>query len=465
MSSISFIKELISQQEPNTLEFVTNWDNQFILKTICAFLNTNGGWIISGYNKLGLTNIPNITPHEIDTLKKDALDNIFPQPLIYVHSEIIEGKTIVLLNVLKGSRPPYSYMKKYFIRKEDDTIEATPDDVSLILRSPNQYTSNWEKLTTIDASYTDLNEREILKTIEAANTLGKIKSLPQDPVEFLSYFQLTDYSTVKNGAILLYGIRPASFFSNCRIRIINMPDGATSNNFSDTKIIEENLFISFENIIDYFRKNIPIVSDFLPNVAKRIDREQYPFEALDEAIVNAIVHRDYGDMSGDITINIHKNKIEIINSGEIPSDIIKRKNKIASHHSVLRNPTIAHMFFLRGNMEKLGRGLSLIKKQFDDIGLKSPEWTSQSGYTKLTLFGIKKDIKLNQRMIRFLVEMMPENYYSSEDYSDFFMGDIKERTARMDIQKLIEGGWIKKTGDGPQTRYKRTDKNMPDTAG
>jgi Fic family protein len=60
--------------------------------------------------------------------------------------------------------------------------------------------------------------------------------------------------------------------------------------------------------------------------------------------------------------------------------------------------------------------------------------------------------------------MMPENYYSSEDYSDFFMGDIKERTARMDIQKLIEGGWIKKTGDGPQTRYKRTDKNMPDTA-
>lgn len=72
-------------------------------------------------------------------------------------------------------------------------------------------------------------------------------------------------------------------------------------------------------------------------------------------------------------------KIEIINSGEIPSDIITGKNKIQEHHSVLRNPTIAHMFYLRGKIEKLGRGLSLIKSRFDELKLKAPEWTTQSG--------------------------------------------------------------------------------------
>ena len=122
--------------------------------------------------------------------------------------------------------------------------------------------------------------------------------------------------------------------------------------------------------MDYFKKNNPIVSEFHQDSPLRTDREKYPFAALDEAIVNAMVHRDYGDMSGEITINIHKDKIEIINSGEIPSDIITKKNKIESHHSVLRNPTIAHMFFLRGKMEKLGRGLSLIKKQFDEFWKK-----------------------------------------------------------------------------------------------
>lgn len=465
MSALTFIKELIKQQEYHSLEFKSSWNVEAILKTICAFLNTDGGWIIVGYNEKELVGLPDINENKVNQLKQTALEQIFPQPLIYVQLESVEGKSIVLLNVLKGSRQPYSFLNKYYTRKGSQTLEANPDDVSLILRSSNHYTSGWEKLTTVDASYSDLSENEIISTINAANKLGKTKSLPESPKDFLSYFQLLDYNAVKNGTVILYGNEPTKFFSQCRIRITNMPEGATGNSFSDIEIIEDNLFVSFGKVMDYFKKNNPIVSEFHPDNPNRTDRQKYPFAALDEAIVNAMVHRDYGDMSGEITINIHKDKIEIINSGEIPDDIIKGKNKIETHHSVLRNPTIAHMFFLRGKMEKLGRGLSLIKKQFDELGLKSPEWTFQSGYTKLTLYGVKEEIKINERMIRFITEMHPDNAYSSEDYMEFFMGDIKERTARMDLQKLTEGGWLKKIGDGPQTRYTRTNKKLPDFAG
>ncbi len=464
MSAKTFIKELISQQEHNSLEFKTSWNVEAILKTICAFLNTEGGWIIVGHNEKELIGLTDITEQKVNELKRNALENIFPQPLVYVQLETVNEKSIVLLNVLKGSRQPYSYQKKYFIRKGSQTLEASPDDVSLILRSSNQYTSSWEKLTTVDAKYIDLSENEISATIIAANKLGKTKSLPESPKDFLSYFQLIDYTAVKNGAVILYANEPTKFFTQCRIRITNMPEGATGDSFSDIEIIEDNLFMSFAKVMNYFKKNNPIVSEFHQDSPLRIDREKYPFAALDEAIVNAMVHRDYGDMSGEITINIHKDKIEIINSGEIPSDIITKKNKIESHHSVLRNPTIAHMFFLRGKMEKLGRGLSLIKKQFDELGLKSPEWTFQSGYTKLTLYGIKEEIKINDRMIHFLSEMNSDNIYSSEDYMEFFMGEIKDRTARMDLQKLTEGGWLKKIGDGPQTKYSKTKKKLPDIA-
>ena len=465
MSASTFIKELIQQQEHHSLEFKSNWNVEAILKTICAFLNTDGGWIIVGHNEKELIGLRDITEGNVSKLKQIALEQIFPQPLIYIQLEIVDGKSVVLLNVLKGSRQPYSFLNKYYIRKGSQTMEAGPDDVSLILRSPNEYTSGWEKLTTVEATYSDLNENEIVSTIKAANKLGKTKSLPESPGDFLSYFQLLDYTSVKNGAVILYGNEPNRFFTQCRIRITNMPEGATGDRFSDIEIIEDNLFVSFSKVMGYFKKNNPIVSEFYPDSPIRTDREKYPFAALDEAIVNAMVHRDYGDMSGEITINIHKDKIEIINSGEIPEDIIKGKNKIEAHHSVLRNPTIAHMFFLRGKMEKLGRGLSLIKKQFDELGMKSPEWTFQSGYTKLTLHGVREEIKINVRMIQFLTEIHPDNTYSSEDYMAFFMGDIKERTARMDLQKLIEGGWLKKIGDGPQTRYTKTNKKLPDIAG
>lgn len=465
MSARSFIKELLNQQELNTLEFKSDWNEESILKTICAFLNTEGGWIIVGYHEKETIGLANITEQNVDELKQNALENIFPQPLVYVQLETINEKSVVLINVLKGSRQPYSYMKKYFIRKSRQTFEASPDDISLILRSSNQYTSSWEKLTTIDATYNDLSEDEIISSISAAKKLGKAKSLPESPIDFLSYFQLIDYTAVKNGAIILYGNEPTKFFTNCRVRITNMPEGATGDKFSDIEIIEDNLFVSFTKVMSYFKKNNPIVSEFHQGSPLRTDREKYPFAALDEAIVNAMVHRDYGDMSGEITINIYKDKIEIINSGEISSDIIRKKNKIESHHSILRNPTIAHMFFLGGKMEKLGRGLSLIKKQFDELGLKPPEWTFQSGYTKLTMYGIPEAIIFNERMLEFMQQIDPAISYSREDYMAFFKDELKERTARMDIQKLTEGGWLKKIADGPQTKYSKANKKLPDIAG
>ena len=109
MSAKSFIKELISQQEHSSLEFKSDWNVDAILKTICAFLNTEGGWIIIGHNKKEIIGLPDINEQEVNQLKQNALDNIFPQPLIYVQLETIDDNPVVLLNVLKGSRQPYSY--------------------------------------------------------------------------------------------------------------------------------------------------------------------------------------------------------------------------------------------------------------------------------------------------------------------------------------------------------------------
>lgn len=466
MSGISFINELIKKQDDKQIEFLPDFDIPNILKSVCAFLNSEGGWILIGYNGKKLIGISEATEADINSLRENISDRIFPQPLVYTQLEHHDNKVFALVNVLKGARQPYSLDKKYYVSGSNNNIkEASPDDISLLLRSSNKFTSTWEKLTTIDALFEDLKKSEITQTVVEANKIGKGNVIPNEPQEFLSYFQLSDYNAIKNGAVVLFGKTPTKFLPQCRIRITVLPEGKTGDRFEDTLLIEDNLFTSFEKIADYFRKSLPIISEFKNDNWNRINREKFPSDALDEAVVNAMVHRDYGDVSGDITINIYPDKIEIINSGEIPPDIIRGKSTIEAHHSILRNPTISHMFYLRGKMEKLGRGLSLIKERFVDLGLQTPEWTTQNGYTTLTLYGISKPIEINERMHQFLNQLEVDDRFSREEYMNFFKGDIKERTARTDLQKLVDGGWILKIGDGPTTSYVRARKKLPDIAG
>lgn len=463
MSKNNFISELIRQKENVQIEFQQEYNLNKITKAICVFLNTDGGWIIVGHSGKQVYGISEDIDSKTNELKSGIAEMIVPQPLVYVIADTYKGKSLLLINVLKGTRQPYSFDGKYYIRKGAGSVIADPDEISLLLRKPTEFASAWEKLTAIDVVLDDLDKKEINKTIQEADKLGRGKNLPDDPENFLSYFQLFDLNSVKNGSVVLFGNDPIKFFPQCRIRITVMPHGKTGSRYDDSLIIEDHLFKAFEHVHNYFKQQLPIVSEFKHDEWNRIDRERYPLEALDEAVVNAMVHRDYGDVSGEVSINIYRDKIEITNSGEIPEGILKSKNSFEIYHAVFRNPMIAHMFFLRGKMEKKGRGLPLIKARFIEYGLKLPEWITRNGYTSLTLYGIPKP--LTSRMISFLMKLKTGEQFSREDYEKFFKGSISEKTARLDISNLSNGGWLSKVGEGPATTYVRTNKELPEITG
>jgi len=331
-----------------------------------------------------------------------------------------------------------------------------------LLRLNKTHLSVWEKINVTDASIDDLDKLEIENTISDAKAKYRDAKLPKTADEFLSYFKMLDYSLITNGAILLFGKEPVRYIPQCRVRITVMPYGKSGNSFSDELFIEDNLFISYHKTIDYFVKTLPLNSVFNQITGHRETYSKYPNLALRESIINAIVHRDYSDFSGDITINIYPDKVEIINSGEIPSNIISKDNKIIPHHSVLRNPTIAQVFYLRGKMEKVGRGLNLIKDQFIEEGYKSPMWKSENGYTTLTLYTVSE--QLNSRMINFLNQIKIGSTFTSKEYEVFFDDRIADKTARNDIAKLVKSKYINKVGQGPSTKYKRNNKELPDIA-
>jgi ATP-dependent DNA helicase RecG len=463
MEKQTFIQELLKKKSELSLIFLANFDSETILQNICGFLNTDGGWILVGHNSTESIYL-DLNDGLIENLKQEVNSQIAPQPLVYIAKDSDGTNDVLLINVLKGSRQPYTLSNKYYIFVGNTSVVANQDEISLMLRSSNEYNSTWEKTTAIDCSMNDLDNEEISNTIVAAKKMTKGNVLPNATEEFLNYFKLSDYGNIKNGAVVLFGKEPAKFLSQCRIRISVLPEGKTGSRIEDTEIIENNLFQAFNRVQDYFLKYNPLIGLFTEKDWDRKSQLKFPNDALDEAIVNAMVHRDYGDISGEITINIYKDKIEIINSGEIPDDIITGKSKIKPHHSVLRNPTIAHMFYLRGKMEKLGRGLTLISDRFVEYGYRKPEWTFQSGYTTLTLFSKAAEIQLNDRMKEF-INQYKESIFTRQDYEDYFKGTIAEKTARNDLSKLIEMGILSKTGQGAITKYERTEKKLPEITG
>jgi ATP-dependent DNA helicase RecG len=314
----------------------------------------------------------------------------------------------------------------------------------------------------------DLDLDEIKKTIELSNIIGRSSKFNADePMKFLSSFQLFRNNQFTNAAIVLFAKEPAYFLPQCRVRIIEFGKGKTSDRYENTVLIERNLFIAFTEIQTYFKKNLPIISDFSDTDWKRQDRLKYPLKALDEAVINAMMHRDYSDAAGEVFIGIYPDKIEIVNSGELPA-ALKDKDLKKSHRSMPPNPGITHIVYLCGMIEKVGRGTILINEQFEELGLEAPHWSSKNGATTLILHGGPKKPKkiiVNERMLQFLKQLQPEASFTRDEYEKFFEGAISEKTARNDLSGLIDGGWLKKIGKGATTKYAITNKSLPDITG
>lgn len=465
MINNDFIKAILKEKESNQLAYFFEINLTKIGETVCAFLNANGGRILVGVNKNGDINTFNNLDEEYDNLRKFIYNSIIPESLIGIRKEDLDEQQIILIEVIEGNKKPYSINNRTYIRSGKETKVANDDDMSNLIRSRRKDDYSWEKSPVLEATLEDLDFDEIKKAINQANTIGRSSKFNIDePIKFLTNFQLFRNNQLTNAAIVLFGKDPSYFLPQCRIRIVDFGSGKNSNRYNDTFLVEQNLFKSFTDIQNYFTKNLPIISDFSDSDWKRQDRLKYPLRALDEAIINAMMHRDYSDATGEVFIGIYKNKIEIINSGELPESLSDKDLK-KSHRSIPPNPGITHIVYLCGMIEKVGRGTQLINELFEELNLESPKWISKNGATTLILHGEAKMIQLNNRMTQFLAKIELNKSYSRDDYMSFINENINERTARMDLQKLTEGGWLKKMGDGPQTKYLKTNAKMPDFSG
>lgn len=380
------LKNLLKQGENEQLEFIESVRKEAIARNLCALLNGDGGRVLVGVSENGMPIGIENPKQYVEELKIFLLESIVPDAPVTISVEELGFKQFIMLKVWGGSKQPYIFDGNIYFRKGANTQKATSKEISELIHGRQLSEKHWERQIAIGVELDDLDVKLILDTIKESRKNYRSNFLGDDILAFLSHYGLYLNGSYTNACVVLFGEKPSKFIPQMRVRLTEYAEGKTDNSLIRDKLFEGNIF-SIRDELEKYVNGLGVKSVFSANQWKRQDFT-FPPKALQEGIINALMHRDYSSFSSSVAISVYPDRFVISNSGKLPDDIeIKDLKKNHSSHPV--NPDIAHIVFLRGLIDKLGRGTIKIIEDCKDAGLRAPEWKETSNGVTLTFYGPK----------------------------------------------------------------------------
>jgi len=386
MNNEQLIKDLINQGESEQLEFKTVVQKESIAKNLCALLNANGGKIVVGVTNdgdiIGIQNAVNIK----EEIQGYLIKNIVPDVPITISVEIVDQKELLIFKVWGGSKQPYIFDGNIYYRRGNKTQKATSKEISELIHHRQFSEQHWERQIALSVDFDDLDKKLISNTIVESRKNYRSSFESDDILAFLTHYGLYVNGSFTNACVVLFAKNPSKFIPQIRVRLTEYAEGKTDDSLIRNEILEGNLF-SIRDELEKYVNGLGIRSVFDKKRWKRQDFE-FPKRALQEGIINALMHRDYSSFSSSVTISVYPDKFVISNSGKLPDDL-EIKDLKRNHDSHPVNPDIAHIVFLNGLVDKLGRGTIRVIEECKDAGLKVPEWKETAISVVLTFNGPK----------------------------------------------------------------------------
>ncbi len=383
---IDQLKSLIAQGESETLEFKTSTAQiRAAFETLCAFLNGKGGAVLIGVKDNGETvgqDVADPTRQEIAReLRK--LEPTAEVDIRYI--PIKDKKMVVSLQVDAGTHAPYTYDGRAFQRHQSSTTRMSQPRYNQLLTIGGQWNYSWEEIMASEYDQSDLDTEEIYKTVSDGIRENRIPASTQTEgiQSILKRLNLIQDGSLKLAAIVLYARQDSLKLVQCEMKMARFRGSDKLGEFIDNQQIQGNAFRLLSEADAFLRRHLPIASIFKSDQFKRIDKPALPVMAVREALINAICHRDYADRSTNISLAIFDDRLEIWNSGSLPTkltvDDLRRP-----HHSVLRNKLIADVFYVRGYIEKWGIGTNKMIDLCKMEGIPEPVFQEDLGGLAVT---------------------------------------------------------------------------------
>lgn len=355
--------------ERQNIEWKSVWKDEY-LAWICGFANAQGGKLYIGVDNDGtVAGVENWRK-----LMEDLPNKIRDAMGIIVSVNLLEdGK----LKYLEIDVPPYpvaiSCKGSYYYRSGSTNQKLTgPELESFILRRRGV---NWESSPLPRFSLEDVADSTVKLFREKAVQKGRLDEgiLQETKAGLLEKLYLKQGDHLTNAAALLFSSAPERWFLGAYIKIGYFENDADLI-YQDE--VRGSLLEQVDKTLDliYFKYLKAKISYQGP---QRIERYPYPEAALREALLNAIVHKDYS--SGiPIQISVYEDKLYIANVGKLP-ETWTLENLMEKHVSKPYNPNIAHAFYLTGFIESWGRGIEKMFRACREDGVPEPEYTIHPG--------------------------------------------------------------------------------------
>ena len=330
------------------------------LKSVSAFANGIGGVLLFGVDDdrsiVGLTN----AQQDAEAISRLIKERITPLPQFVLRPLQEKGKELLAVEIAAGRSTPYYYsadgVREAYIRVGNESAPA-PDYVlnELILKGTNR---------SFDALVTDERKEDYSFTLLEA-TYRERTGLRFEPSDYVS-FGLTD----KNGYLTNAGrlLADQHIVYNSRLfctRWNGLEKGSIFDDALDDKEFEGNLIYLLQSGSDFIRNNSKV--RFAKKAQYRVDKPDYADRAVTEALVNALIHRDYIVRGSEIHIDMYDDRLEIQSPGGMFEGKPIQDCNINTVGSVRRNPVIADLFHRMKFMERRGSGLRKIVSETEKL--------------------------------------------------------------------------------------------------
>lgn len=433
--------------ESKTTEFKREYTED-IKYAVVAFANTDGGKIYIGINDDGSVCGIKETDATMLRITNMIRDVVRPDVTMFTKCtlEEIDGHSVVVVTVQRGTARPY-YLSGKGVRPEGVYIRQGASSVPALETA----ILNMIKETSGDC-YEDARSVNQQLTFETAGNYFAKYNLPFGDQQKRSLNIVGADGTYTNLGMLL---------SDQCIHTIKLAvfDGSKKSVFRDRKELSGSLLVQLEDAYSYIDQFNRTRAEF--EGLERIDKRDYPSEALREALLNAITHRDYS-FSGSTLISIFDDRIELVTIGGLVRGLTF--DDIMLGVSALRNQKLANVFYRLKLIEAYGTGILKINESYADYTVK-PQFEVTDNAFKITLpntnyAGERKNLPTAPVKIIGKTDRKEILLRLAEKQGHIVRKDVEvelnvsQATAILILRDMVETGMLIKDGSGKQQKYR-----------
>jgi ATP-dependent DNA helicase RecG len=321
---------------------------------VAAFANTEGGHLLFGVRDsgeiIGVT-VGRTTRERVVNMIRDNTDPVLYPSVEYVE---VQGTTVIVATVEESDNKPHLAFGRAYRRVGAVDVQMTRDEYERLLLQRRQVEFDCQLVEA--ATYADLDEAKLEWYIRQRAERRGVRAPATSPQETLINLGALvgegGELVPTKGGLLFFGGDPQRFIPHSEVRIARFK-GTTMGHFIDSADLRGTLPAMIDEAEHFIRRNTRVAAKVVG--FKRREISEYPYEAVREAICNAVCHRDYFMDGSTVRIMIFDDRIEVNSPGPLPPGVtvenIDRKH-------VLRNKLIANYLYDIYYIEKWGTGIT-----------------------------------------------------------------------------------------------------------